>query len=130
MLGALLGRKLEVHGDGTQVRAWCYIDDFVDALVTMLEAPEAIGEDFNIGNPMNTLTIYELARRVIKLAESDSELVFRDIEYSDIDIRVPRTLKARKLLGYQPSVEMDVAILRTLSWYRDHLDEFRDRFPE
>lgn len=124
LLGALRDEELEVHGDGAQVRAWCYIDDFVDALVAAAEKPEAIGQDFNVGNPRNTLTIYDLAQRVIRLCESKSQIRFKYIDYSDIDIRVPRTKKARDLLGYEPSVEMDDAILRTANWYRAHLDDF------
>jgi dTDP-glucose 4,6-dehydratase len=128
VLGALQDQPLEVHGDGSQVRAWCYIDDFVDALLEMLSNEAAIGEDFNIGNPMNTLTIYELAKRTISLAQSKSKIIFQHIEYSDIDIRVPRTVKARKLLNWQPKFETDEGVLATLSWYREHLDDFTDRF--
>lgn len=130
VLGALQDQPLEVHGDGSQVRAWCYIDDFVDALLETLTNDEAVGQDFNLGNPMNTLTIYDLAKRTIRLADSKSELIFRHIDYSDIDIRVPRTLKARKVLNWKPRFEIDEAIKLTLDWYRDHLDDFRDRFKE
>ncbi len=124
ILGALRGDELEVHGDGAQVRAWCYIDDFVDALLASIERPEAIGEDFNIGNPRNTLTIYDLAQRVIRLTESTSAIRFKYIDYSDIDIRVPRTKKARDLLGYEPRFEIDRAIRATADWYRRHLADF------
>ena len=62
ILAALRGDDLEVHGDGTQIRSWCYIDDFIDGLLKVISVPEAAGETFNIGNPRNTLTIYELAR--------------------------------------------------------------------
>ena len=128
VLGALQDQPLEVHGDGSQVRAWCYIDDFVDALMETLTNENAVGEDFNLGNPMNTLTIYELAKRTISLAESKSKIIFHHIEYSDIDIRVPRTVKARTLLDWKPKFETDDGVLATLNWYREHLDEFRDRF--
>ena len=67
ILNALNGKPLQVHGDGTQIRSWCYIDDFCSALLLMLERSESVGEDFNIGNPANTLTIYELARKVVDL---------------------------------------------------------------
>jgi len=116
---ALKGVDLVVFGDGAQVRSWCYIDDFVDSIMSMLDRPEAVGNDFNIGNARNTLTIYELARRVVQLVGSDSGIVFQDIEHSDIDLRVPSTRKAGRLLGYQPTVEIDEALMRTIEWYRD-----------
>ncbi len=122
ILAALKGDDLEVHGDGTQIRSWCYIDDFVDALERCLVLPGAVGETFNIGNSRNTVTIYELAQRVVRLLESDSEIRFEAIDFSDIDVRVPRLRKAHELLGYRPSVELDEAILRTADWYRKHME--------
>jgi len=120
ILGALRGTPLEVHGDGTQIRSWCYIDDFTDALLRVIALTPAVGETFNIGNSRNTLTIYELARRVVSLLDSPSEIHFEEIDFSDIDVRVPRLRKAEELLGYHPRVELDEAILLTAAWYRDH----------
>ena len=111
------GDPLEVHGDGTQIRSWCYIDDFVDALLRALERPAAVGQTFNIGNPRNTLTIYDLAQRVISLLGSSSEIVFRKIDFVDVDVRVPRMARAFELLGFQPRVELAEAILATAEWY-------------
>lgn len=122
ILAALKGADLEVHGDGTQIRSWCYIDDFIDALLRILSSPRAVGETFNIGNSRNTVTIYELAQRVIRLLDSSSRVRFEAIEFSDIDVRVPRLRKAEELLGYRPSVELDEAIVRTADWYRKNLE--------
>ena len=58
---ALGGRDLTIHGDGSQIRAWCYVDDLADAILLCLEHPAAVGESFNIGNPRSTVTIYDLA---------------------------------------------------------------------
>lgn len=121
ILAALRGADLEVHGDGTQIRSWCYIDDFMDALLRTLALPQAVGETFNIGNSRNTVTIYELAQRVIRLLESPSRIRFEAIDFSDIDVRVPRLRKAEELLGYRPRVELDEAIRRTADWYRGNL---------
>jgi nucleoside-diphosphate-sugar epimerase len=117
---AVKGEDLIVHGDGNQLRSWCYIDDLVDAIVAMLDVPEAVGNHFNIGNPRNTLTIYELAKRVIQIAGSNSKIEFEMINHSDIDIRVPSTNKAATLLGYEPKYEIDQAIDLTIDWYRRH----------
>jgi UDP-glucose 4-epimerase len=122
IMAAMRGDDLEVHGDGTQIRSWCYIDDFVDALLRTLVLPQASGEAFNIGNPRNTLTIYDLARRVIDLLGSRSRVRFAAIDFSDIDVRVPRLRKAEELLGFRPQIEIDEAIRRTARWYKDHLE--------
>lgn len=122
ILAALRGSDLEVHGDGTQIRSWCYIDDFVDALLRVIALPQAVGETFNIGNSRNTVTIYELAQRVIRLLASSSKVRFEEIDFSDIDVRVPRLRKAEEVLGYRPRVELDEAITRTADWYRDNLE--------
>lgn len=122
IVNALRNDPIEVHGDGTQIRSWCYIDDFIDGLLRTMTLPEAIGEGFNLGNPRNTVTIYELAKRVVQLLESQSEISYAAIDFSDIDVRVPRLRKSEQLLGYDPKVELDEAILKTAEWYRDHLD--------
>ncbi|MHB1194708.1 MAG: NAD-dependent epimerase/dehydratase family protein [Longimicrobiales bacterium] len=132
IMAALKGDDLEVHGDGTQIRSWCYIDDFMDALLSTLSLPEAVGETFNIGNSRNTVTIYELAQRVIRLLRSSSRIRFEAIDFSDIDVRVPRLRKAEEILGYNPRVELDEAITRTADWYREnlqhvHVDEAASR---
>ncbi len=122
ILAALKGEDLEVHGDGTQIRSWCHIDDFVDALLRSISMPSAVGETFNIGNSRNTVTIYDLARRVIDLLDSPSKVRFEAIDFSDIDVRVPRLRKAEELLGYRPRIELDDAILNTAAWYKEHMD--------
>ena len=113
---ALEGKPLEVHGDGAQIRSWCFIDDFVDAIVAMLAKPGAVGEDFNIGNSRNTLSVYELAKLVVRLANSSSSIGFRPIDFSDVDIRVPDHSKAQRVLGYEPTVEIEEGLSRTIEW--------------
>lgn len=120
VVNALEGRDLEVHGDGSQIRSWCYIDDFCDGVLRTLVRPEAVGQDFNLGSARNTLTIYDLAQRVIALTGSKSRIVFTHPDFSDIDVRVPRLDKARELLGYEPRYELDEALRLTIDWYRAH----------
>jgi nucleoside-diphosphate-sugar epimerase len=118
ILRALQGLDIEVHGDGSQIRSWCYIDDFIDGLVRCLERTEAVGEDFNLGNPQNTCTILDLARRVVALTGSRSEVKFTHIDFSDIDLRVPKLTKSRALLGFDPRWHLDEALLASIEWYR------------
>jgi nucleoside-diphosphate-sugar epimerase len=118
ILNALQDRELEVHGDGSQIRSWCYIDDFCDGVLRTLCRDEAIGQDFNIGSTRNTLTIYELAKRVVQLTGSKSNIIFTHQDFSDIDVRVPRLDKARRLLGYEARYELEEALELTIDWYR------------
>ena len=116
---ALAGSDLVVHGDGSQIRAWCYVDDMVDALLLGLERPEAVGQTFNIGNERSTVTILDLAQRVKRLTGCPSEILFRPITYSDVEIRIPNVNKARELLGFEAKVDLDEGLARTIAWYRE-----------
>ncbi len=115
----LVGEDLVIHGDGSQVRAWCYVDDLVDALLLVLERPEAVGEVFNIGNERSVLTVVELAERIRTLMGADVELKFRPLHYTDVEMRIPNVDKARKLLGWEAKIDLDEGLARTIAWYRD-----------
>jgi UDP-glucose 4-epimerase len=118
---ALEGRDLTIHGDGSQIRAWCYVDDMVEAVLLSLERPEAVGQSFNVGNPRSTVTIYDLAQRIKRLTGSPGEIVFQPLHYADVEIRSPNVEKARELLGFEASVELDDGLARTIAWYREKL---------
>ena len=115
---AIAGEDLTIHGDGSQIRSWCYIDDIVDGVMSAIERPQAIGHSFNIGNPRSTLTIYHLARQIIQLASSGSALKFQPVDRTDVELRIPNIDKARELLDYDPSVNLEEGLLRTIYWYR------------
>jgi nucleoside-diphosphate-sugar epimerase len=116
---ALEGEELVIHGDGSQIRAWCYVDDVVDALLAILERDEAVGQVFNVGNPRSVVTVFDLAARIRRLAGSDSEIVFRPLHYTDVEMRIPNVDKARKLLDWEPRIDLDEGLARTIAWYRE-----------
>src|SRR5215210_5475531 len=116
---ALAGDELVIHGDGSQIRAWCYVDDIVEALLTILESKEAVGQVFNIGNPRSVVTVFDLAARIRRLAGSESEIVFRPLHYTDVEMRIPNVDKALKLLDWEPRVDLDEGLARTIAWYRE-----------
>ena len=118
---ALQNLDLTVHGDGTQIRAWCYIDDFVEGLLRAVETPMAAPEVFNIGNPQATITTLELAKRVISLTGSRSQIVFRDSAIPDVAVRVPSIAKAQRLLGFTPKVGLDEGLARTIAYFRQRM---------
>ena len=117
---ALEDQPLIVHNDGAQIRAWCYIDDIVNAIELALDGDQAVGHAFNIGNPRSIVTIYQLAREIIRLAGSRSEIEFRSWPHPDVEIRVPAVAKARELLGFEARVDLEDGLLRTIEWYRNH----------
>jgi nucleoside-diphosphate-sugar epimerase len=119
---ALRGEDLEVHNDGSQIRAWCYIDDIVDGILLCLSKPEAIGHSFNIGNPRSVVTVHELARLVVRFSGSTSKIVFVKKEMVDVALRIPNIDKARKVLGFEPQVDLDEGLSRTIEWYRRKVD--------
>lgn len=115
---ALKNEPLCIHNEGSQIRSWCYIDDIVDGIILCLERKEAIGHAFNIGNPRNTLTIYNLATLIKRLSNSNSEIVFVKKEIVDVELRIPNIEKARRLLGYEPKIDLETGLLKTIEWYR------------
>jgi len=118
---ALAGQDLVIHGDGSQIRAWCYVDDMVDALLLALEHPNAVGHSFNVGNARSAVTIYDLAQRIKRLTGCPGELVFEPLGYTDVELRIPNVDKARELLGFEAKVELDEGLERTIAWYRAKL---------
>ncbi len=116
---ALEGRDLVIHGDGSQIRAWCYVDDMVEGTLRCLEHPDAVGQAFNIGNTRSTVTIYDLAQRIRRLTEADVEIVFQPLHYADVELRIPNVEKARDVLGFDAKVDLDEGLARTIAWYRE-----------
>jgi len=118
VLRALKNEPLEIHGDGTQIRAWCYVDDMVDGVLLAMEHPKAVGESFNIGNQKAVVTIFGLANTVVRVLDSKSSIVFTRKDYADVELRVPSVRKARELLGFEAKVDLEEGIRRTAEYYR------------
>ena len=115
---AIKEEPLTIHGEGDQIRSWCYIDDMVDGILLAMSREKAIGEIFNVGNPKGAITILELARKIIQLANSKSTIVHVPKSHVDVELRIPSIGKAQRILGYQPKVDLDEGIKRTIEWYR------------
>lgn len=115
---ALQNQDIHIHGEGTQIRAWCYVDDMVQGALLALERPEAIGGVFNIGNSKAVTTIYGLAQTVCRVLGSDSRILFRDRLSADIELRIPDTKKSTELLGFTAKVGLEEGIQKTGEWFR------------
>jgi dTDP-glucose 4,6-dehydratase len=117
----VLGKNIEIHGDGDQIRSWCYIDDMIDGIDLCLTNKKAVGEVFNIGNPKGTITISSLAEKIVHLCKARSKIVYVPKNYVDVELRIPSIEKAQELLGFEPKVGLDEGILRTFKWYKKNL---------
>jgi nucleoside-diphosphate-sugar epimerase len=121
-LQALQNLPITLFNDGTQIRAWCYVDDFVDGVLRCAEKPEAVGQAFNLGNPQGTITNFELANMIIRLTKSTSGIVFKPHPGPEVDLRVPSIEKAMLLLGYQPKMSLEQGLTNAIAWYAEHMD--------
>jgi UDP-glucose 4-epimerase len=118
ILRAIKNQQIEIHGDGTQIRAWCYVDDMVDGVLLVMAHPKAVGESFNIGNQRAVVTIYGLANAVVRVLESTSPITFTRKDYVDVELRVPSIIKSRQILGFEAKIDLDEGIRRTAEFYR------------
>jgi UDP-glucose 4-epimerase len=116
---SLAERDLTIHGDGSQIRAWTYVTDMVAGVLLCLEHPAAVGQAFNIGNPRSAVTIFDLAQRIKRLSGASGEIVFQPLHYADVELRIPNVEKARAELGWEPLVELDEGLQKTIAWYRE-----------
>jgi len=121
-LQALRNLPITLYNDGTQIRSWCFVSDFVDGVLRCAENPAAIGQAFNIGNPQGTATNFELANLIIRLTNSKSEIIFKPHPGPEVDLRVPSIEKAMTLLDYKPTVSLEAGVAQAITWYRDHYD--------
>ncbi len=119
---ALTGRPLTVYGDGTQTRSFCYIDDLVEGIYLLAVQDDLAGEVFNLGNP-EELKVLDLARLVLEVSGSTSQIVFRERPPDDPDRRRPDISKAKKILGWEPKTGVREGIRRTVEWFRRKLRE-------
>jgi UDP-glucuronate decarboxylase len=114
---ALRGEPLTIHGDGTQTRSFCYISDLVDGLLRMMDTPHAVTGPVNLGNP-SEFTIAELADLVIELTGTTSPVEQLPLPADDPVRRRPDITLARKILGWQPTVDLEEGLLRTIDYFR------------
>jgi dTDP-glucose 4,6-dehydratase len=115
MTQALRNEPLTVFGDGSQTRSFQYISDLVDGVWRMLERGSS--DPVNIGNPQE-MTLLELAKRILRLTGSRSEIVFRPLPVDDPKVRQPDITRARTRLGWEPRVDTDEGLKLTLEWFR------------
>ncbi|MCB1842046.1 MAG: UDP-glucose 4-epimerase, partial [Halioglobus sp.] len=107
-------------GDGTQTRSFCYVDDLIAAFVALMGTGSDFTGPVNIGNP-NEFTIRELAEKVLQLTNSRSSLVFRPLPSDDPMQRQPDISLARSVIGWEPQVQLEEGLTRTIEYFRKML---------
>jgi len=113
---ALANEEIWINGDGAQIRAWCYVDDFVECLMSCIESEAAVGHSFNVGNARAVMTTLGLAQTVCRILQSSSTITHRDALSADIELRIPSVEKTQKILGFRAKIDIDEGIRRTAAW--------------
>jgi dTDP-glucose 4,6-dehydratase len=119
MSQALRGEDVTIFGNGRQTRSFCYVSDLVDGIIRLMQSD--LNEPVNIGNPTE-MTIEDIARTIIRMSGSKSEIVYRPLPEDDPKVRQPDITKARTLLGWEPKVNLEEGLTRTLAYFREKVE--------
>ncbi|MBD3781897.1 MAG: NAD-dependent epimerase/dehydratase family protein [Micrococcales bacterium] len=115
---ALADEPLLIYGDGSQIRAWCYVDDMVEGMLAALAHPNAVGESFNIGNSRAVSTTLGLAETIVRATGSRSEIHMVPRQSADIAVRIPNVSKALDMIGFEAKVGLYEGLERTAAYLR------------
>jgi UDP-glucuronate decarboxylase len=117
IIQALKNEDLTIFGDGTQTRSFCYVDDLIEGIIRFIKTPKSVTGPINLGNPVE-FSMLELAEAVIRLTGSSSKIVFRDLPSDDPRQRKPLILKAIDEIGWQPKIQLEEGLEKTISYFR------------
>jgi UDP-glucuronate decarboxylase len=118
---ALSNRNITVYGDGSQTRSFCYVDDLVEGLIRMMNGPDDFVGPVNLGNP-GEFSILELAEMTIKMTGSRSKIIFEELPQDDPLQRQPDITLAKERLGWEPGVDLEVGLAKTVEYFRGILE--------
>jgi UDP-glucuronate decarboxylase len=125
---ALQGKDITLYGDGSQTRAFCFVDDLIEGLMRLMAAGDDVTGPINIGNP-HEITVRELAERVIAMTGSASRIVYRPLPEDDPLQRCPDISRAQATLGWAPVVKLEEGLARTIAYFRQILIEYGETPP-
>ncbi len=114
---ALNNEPITIYGDGTQTRSFCYVDDLVGGLISLMNSPDEVTGPINIGNP-GEFTMLELAEKIIALSGSKSKLEFKPLPADDPKQRQPDITLAKKVLNWQPAINLDEGLTKTIAYFK------------
>jgi dTDP-glucose 4,6-dehydratase len=115
---ALRNEDVTIFGSGSQTRSFCYVSDLVDGLLRLLDSP--VNDPVNIGNP-HEMSIEDIAKTIIRMTGSSSQLVFRPLPTDDPKVRQPDITRARTLLGWEPKVPLEEGLTSTIEYFRQKM---------
>ena len=113
---ALQGKDITVYGDGSQSRSFCYVDDLVRGLISLMDSHDEVTGPINIGNP-NEFTILQLAEQVIDKTATSSEIIYEDLPVDDPTQRQPNIEKAKKFLDWNPEIDLNQGLDKTVAYF-------------
>jgi UDP-glucuronate decarboxylase len=119
---ALRGEDITIYGDGSQTRSFCYVDDLITGMVSLMATPADVHGPINIGNP-NEFTMLELAKLVLDMTGSRARVVHMPLPADDPKQRRPDISKARELLGWEPTIQLREGLAATIAYFRNVIDE-------
>ena len=119
---ALRGDNITIYGDGSQSRSFCYVDDLINGIVSMMATDKSVSGPVNLGNP-NEFTMLELASKVIELTNSSSKIVHKPLPQDDPRQRQPDISKAKEILNWQPKVELKEGLLKTINYFEGAIND-------
>jgi UDP-glucuronate decarboxylase len=122
IIQALQNQPISIFGDGTQTRSFCYVDDLISGLISMMETPDKVTGPINIGNP-DEFTMIELAKLVLDITGSSSKLEFHPLPADDPLQRCPDITKAKTSLNWEPRVKLHQGLEKTISYFETVLSE-------
>jgi UDP-glucuronate decarboxylase len=117
ILQALRNEDITVYGDGRQTRSFCYVDDMIDGVIRMMDAPDGFTGPVNLGNP-EEFTILDLAEKIIALTQSNSKIVFKPLPQDDPLQRKPNIELARQKLKWQPHTQLETGLEQTIDYFK------------
>jgi len=118
---ALRGENITIYGDGSQTRSFCYVDDLIEGFIRMMATSQEVTGPINIGNPTE-FTIKQLAETVLKMVGGESELVLNPLPQDDPKQRQPDITVARKALDWEPQVNLEQGLSKTITYFKNFLD--------
>jgi UDP-glucuronate decarboxylase len=116
IMQALRSEDITIYGDGLQTRSFCYVDDLVSGLISLMGTNGEIQGPINLGNP-NEFTVKQLAERIIKMTSSNSQIVYKDLPLDDPKQRKPDISTAKRVLGWSPTIEINEGLEKTIKYF-------------
>jgi len=121
IVGALKNKDITIYGDGSQTRSFCYVDDLVEGIIKMMNSRDDFVGPVNLGNPTE-YSILELAKKIIKLTDSKSKIIYKPLPEDDPKQRKPDITKAKKILKWKPNLGLKEGLKKTIIWFKDKID--------